>query len=169
MKEYISIIISIVSLTVSIITLIYSLITNSKRVSLLINYYTCIRIEKGNYYDFDVIISNESRIPISINSIEMVYGKEKYKFIKSPRNIITNKDIKTNVERKVNSDLFPITINSSSSKHCFISVYGPETINKEKVVFNIYTNRGLLKSKIELNNYYVEPEEFANEVMHYLN
>lgn len=42
-------------------------------------------------------------------------------------------------------------------------MYGPETIQNKKAKIIISTNRGKIKLKIKLNDYYLSLKDFTNE------
>lgn len=163
-------ILSISALIISLINLIYLLYTNKKKLIFQITNYTKAKVNNKNFYMFNVNLINKSRLPISVNEISFFNKAEIYTVIKSPR-MLSEKSTTRNKEiirhQEVHSVKFPINITGLTSEQNFIVMYGPETFQCEKVKIIISTNRGKIKLKINLNDYYLRPDDFTSETSEY--
>lgn len=166
-----SIIISVIALIISIINLIYLLMTNKKRFNLTIENYSQGKVDNKDFYFFNVILSNKSRLPIAINEISLVEQEEIYTFIKSPRLLLegqTTRGKEVLKRKEIYSSKFPLNINGLCSEQFFLVMYGPKDFNSKKVKIIINTSRGKVKRKIiNFKKYFIQSDNFFKELKSY--
>lgn len=166
-----SIILSVLALIISFINLIYLFFTNRKKLNIEINNYTLMNIgESKNWYIFNVELINKSRLPVSINEINILDKGITYAIIKSPR-LLSEKNNTRNREiikhQEVHSSKFPINLGGLTSEQKFIVMYGPERFSDDKVKIIINTNRGKIKKNLVYKNLYLTATDFAKETSEY--
>lgn len=127
----------------SIISTLYILITSRKNISIQIFDYTKVY----QTVQFFMCIRNNSRLPISISCISIIYGDKEY-----PCELIQKK-IRGTGEDLIRTPQFPLNLTSQLGIHSFFEfVNSPDielTLGKN-VDFLIYTNRGVLKKSVVL-------------------
>ena len=101
-KNHLAIIISVISISLSIYNFAYLFFTRCKKLQFEIIKYKCLPINGYNIYQFQVIITNKSQLPISISNISL--------------NNIYCKFDPTRITDKVSTISFPISLNSLESK-----------------------------------------------------
>lgn len=135
-KNHLALIISVISLILSIYNFLYLLITRCKKIEFQVLKYRYIPINGYKIYQFQIIITNKSQLPISINNI-------------STKGIYCKFD-PTRITDKVSTFSFPITLSSLESKSGWLEFKTQNEIDIQSDRFNIYTSRGLVKDIIPI-------------------
>ena len=167
----ISIIISIIAVVISLINLIYTFICNHKNLDVSINSFTKNYVHGKCVYLFDLSIINKSRLPIAINSLTIAKNKEFYQISVNPKLISeivsrSGKEI-TGVSRLFSSG-FPININGLVASRCFFELPINDSCIDGNITFFLSTNRGMVKKKINVDDFYLDSSLFIKEYKDYV-
>lgn len=167
----IGIIISILALILSVFNFIYLITTNMKKLKLKVENYSYCNVDGKKFYFFNVMFSNNSRLPIAINEIDLLQNKKVYHFIKSKRLLLdgqTTRNKQIIRTKKVYSAKFPININGLCSEQYFIVMYGPDNIDNSNLKIILRTNRGKIKMKFKnFNNLNIDLQTFFKDLKNY--
>lgn len=167
----IGIIISILAFTLSVFNFIYLIVTNKKNLKFNIENYSYGNVDGRRFYFFNVVFSNKSRQPISVNEIEFIHDNKIYTFIKSKRLLLdgqTTRNKQIIRTKEVYSAKFPINIPGLTSEQYFIVIYGPDKIDNKKVRFVLKTNRGKIRKKLKkINSIYIDSQNFFKDLKNY--
>ena len=85
----IGIIISILAFILSIFNFIYLIVTNKKNLKFNIENYSYGNVDGKRFYFFNIVFSNNSRQPISVNQIDLLHNNKKALFQTGLSNRIT--------------------------------------------------------------------------------
>ena len=167
----IEIMISIAALILSVFNFSYLLFSNNRRLVLEIENFSSGKVDNKDFYFFNIIITNKSRLPISINELGLKNDSNVYTFIKSPRLLLegqTTRGKEIIRKKEIYSIKFPITINGLCSEQFFVVMYGPKKFSNRRSKFIIKTSRGKIKKKINsLLNKYIDSKVFFNDIKNY--
>lgn len=156
-------IITISAFILSFFNFTYLVKTNFKSVSIKEIFYTNLKFNKKNQYEFNMFLINKSRQPLSIVDISFENNKKIYnsKLDKTIVSVKSSKDTKTTYY----SSEFPINLKSLESSKELILFTLDEELEKEKITFTITTNRGVIKKKVNFENKFITPEEYLERIM----
>lgn len=167
----IGIIISILAFILSIFNFIYLIVTNKKNLKFNIENYSYGNVDGKKFYFFNVVFSNNSRQPISVNEIDLLHNNETYTFIKSKRLLLdgqTTRNKQIIRTKEVYSAKFPINIPGLTSEQYFIVIYGPDKIDNKKLKIILKTNRGKIRRKFKkINSIYIDSQTFFKDLKNY--
>lgn len=135
-KNNLALIISVMSLFLSIYNFLYLLLTRRKKLEFQVLKYKYLPINGYKIYQFQIIITNKSQLPISVSNIST--------------NGIYCKFDPTRITDKVSTISFPITLSSLESKSGWLEFKTQNEIDIHSSYFNIYTSRGLVEDIVPI-------------------
>ncbi len=159
-------ILTVLAFSLSLITFTINVISSRRKIKININNYTIIHKDNKKVFVFNIDAMNCSKLSISLNEIRINDTENNTYIVRKHPSLVTTKKISNSksVEhyQENHSVKFPINIASLSSEQCFIELYVPNEVNEldDKIV--ISTNRGVIKTKIELENKFIDSKEFTN-------
>lgn len=156
-------IITIFAFIFSVFNFAYLVKTNFKSISIKEIFYTNLKFNKKNLYEFNLIFINKSRQPISIIDISFKSNNKKYSS-KLDKNIISTYSSGEGKTTFYSSD-FPINLKSLEASKEMILFTLEEELENEELTFIITTNRGNIKKKVNYKDKFITPEEYLERII----
>lgn len=157
----ISIIISILSLIISIILLLRTVIQEQTKINIDFINYTLLN-DNSKKVQLNLIITNESKLPVSISAVKATSYINYIKTIRYGRNtkarIVYTQSSKTNeIKQEIFSDPIPIKIDSYGSVYAYVSIDLIDVKASDFLNDNAYvefiSSRGPIKQLYYFKNY----------------
>lgn len=157
-------IIAIIGLLLSLFNFIYLLKNNFKRIFIKEIFYTTIKMDDNYYYEFNIIIMNKSRQPISIVDVSFKNSNKIYSS-KLDRTKIATYNEKKSDEVKYYSSEFPINLGSLESSKELLLFSLKEKLETEKIKVTIMTNRGKIRKVLNFQNKFIELKDYLDKII----
>lgn len=164
--DIINCLIATLGFIISIINLIYIVYTDKKKIKLLLNEYTVIKIKNESYYMFNLFCNNESKHPIAVSSIKIFSRNKEYIIQTTPRRLMSCEEKKGDEiysRKELYSSIFPYNLGSFSSG-LMLCLLKTEDKLSEEIALEIYTNRGKIKQKVVLKSKEICFEKFDKDL-----
>ena len=153
-------IIAVLGFGISLFNLLYLLKNNRKKIKIRELFYLKLKMTQKYFYEFNLIVTNESRLPISIIDAKILNNGKVYS-AKMDRQIIKQHKSKSHPDITFYSSEFPINLSGLDSSKEMIVFSLDEKIEKEEFTIIFTTSRGVVKKKVN----FVEKEITPNEYM----
>lgn len=157
-------IIAVLGFLLSIINFSYLIKNNWKSIGIKEIFYTKTKLEGKIFYEFNMILMNKSRQPISIVDISFE-NKGKMCSAKLDRTKIGHSTDPKNVTTTFYSSEFPINLNGLESSKEMILFCLTDEINNEEIDLIITTNRGKIKKMVDFKNKNITIDQYLERIL----
>lgn len=157
-------IVAVLGFLISLLNLWYLLKNNRKSINIREIFYTKNKYSGNYFYELNMILTNKSRLPISIVDVSFENKGKLYSSKLDRTKISSYKDPKNGIVNFYSSE-FPINLNGLESSKEMLLFCLEEEINIEKLKLIITTSRGKIKKKINFEGKNISVHEYLDRIL----